>query len=222
MDASADQDLAAVYSAIRAYYGAKIAAYGPVPAGADWSCITTQEARFVQLLKLCDFSAPFALNDIGCGYGALATFLNKYHPETRIDYLGVDVSPEMIDRARGVRRDLERVEFVVANAAPRTADYSVASGIFNVKLNVPLERWEYFIGKTLGEMHAASRRGFAVNFMAPQTPDKPIRELYRTLPEHWIRYCETELEASVDLVADYGLREFTLLVRPRRSSDQRR
>src|SRR2546429_323650 len=122
-----DPELAEVYASIQDYYSARILAYGPTPRGVDWSCAITQEARFVQLLRLCDFSGTFALNDVGCGYGALMTHLTKYHAETDVDYLGFDVSWEMIRHAREVRRDLSRVSFVVANASPRVADYSVAS-----------------------------------------------------------------------------------------------
>ncbi|MGN8544218.1 class I SAM-dependent methyltransferase [Bradyrhizobium sp. 13971] len=70
------------------------------PARVDWSCQATQDLRFVQLLKLCDFSAPFSLNDIGCGYGALCAYLARRHPQAEIDYLGIDLSRAMISRAR--------------------------------------------------------------------------------------------------------------------------
>jgi hypothetical protein len=209
----ADLELVEVYAGIQSYYTAKITAFGPTPHGADWNSIITQEVRFVQLLKLCDFSGPFALNDVGCGYGALWSYLTKYHSETDINYLGFDVSPAMIEHAGRLRRDLSRASFMVANTSPRVADYSVASGTFNVKLDQPFERWERFIAKTLLEMHATSRRGFAVNFMTPQASDRAPQELYRTTPEPWTRYCEKEFGSSVEVLADYGLREFTLLIR---------
>ena len=91
---------ARVYSDIEAYYSARVAQYGATPMGVDWSCQATQSLRFVQLLKVCDFSAAFSLNDIGCGYGALAAFLAVRHPKSKIDYLGVDLSRAMIERAR--------------------------------------------------------------------------------------------------------------------------
>jgi len=56
-----------VYSDVEAYYGARVAKYGATPRGVDWSCQATQSLRFVQLLRICDFAAPFALNDVGCG-----------------------------------------------------------------------------------------------------------------------------------------------------------
>jgi SAM-dependent methyltransferase len=191
-----------------------VLAHGATARGADWSSFITQEVRFAQLLNLCDFSGPFSLNDVGCGYGALISYLAKYHPDKEIDYLGFDVSPEMIRHAMEVRWDLSNATALVADACPRVADYSVASGIFNVKLDHPLDLWERCIARTLRDMHRASRRGFAVNFMAPSGSSSPGMH-YWTMPKPWIAFCRNEIQSSVEVLADYGLREFTLLVRPK-------
>jgi SAM-dependent methyltransferase len=212
----ADDDLGDVFTTIERYYTRRVAKYGATPRGVDWTCRPTQELRFVQLLKLCSFTRNFSLNDVGCGYGALIAYLAARHPDATVDYLGVDLSPAMIRAATRLWRGRAGAKFVVANAIPRTADYSVASGIFNVKLDQSLQRWETFIATTLADMRATARRGFAVNFMAPLPPNEPTQvELYRTAPEPWVRYCEHTLGSSVDLLAGYGLREFTLLVRHR-------
>ena len=89
-----------VRARIEAYYGDKVARHGATPRGVDWTCVPTQELRFVQLLSLCDFSRPFSLNDLGCGYGALTGFISLFHPQAEVDYLGVDLSRAMIRRAR--------------------------------------------------------------------------------------------------------------------------
>lgn len=218
MRTAMDQEYAEVYASIESYYSEKITAFGPTPRGADWDSNITQEVRFLQLLKICNFSAPFALNDVGCGYGALLSYLTRYHFETYIDYLGFDVSPAMICQADSLQRDLSRAGFMVAKVSPRIADYSVASGIFNVKLDQPLDKWERYIGKTLVDMHTSSRLGFAVNFMTPSAVNENPEGLYCTTPNPWIRFCENQLRSSAKVLADYGLREFTLLVRPRDSA----
>jgi SAM-dependent methyltransferase len=208
------RQLADVYAGIDRYYSAKIAKYGANPLGVDWSCVPTQELRFLQLLKICDFSAPaFSLNDVGCGYGALLSFFAKYRHGTDLDYLGIDVSEAMVRQARRLWRRTNSARFTVACASPRLADYSVASGIFNVKLDQPLDLWERFIAATLDQMRATSRFGFAANFMSPVPPGvASTSNLYRTPPEPWVRHCRSHA-ASVEVVAGYGMREFTLLVR---------
>jgi SAM-dependent methyltransferase len=211
VEASVTPDLLA---GVEAYYTQKILRHGATPLGVDWPCARSQELRFAQLLKVCDFSAPFALNDLGCGYGALAAYLVKCHPGARVSYLGIDLSPEMIRRARQLRQNHRFCKFIVGNSLERKADYSIASGIFNVKLAQATERWESFIVATLIAMHSCSTRGFAVNFLAPQDRGQPVRRgLYRTPPVPWVRYCERRFHCSVELIGAYGLREFTLLVR---------
>lgn len=207
-----------VYSDVEAYYGARVAKYGATPRGVDWSCQATQSLRFVQLLRICDFAAPFALNDVGCGYGALCAFLDLRYPDSRVDYLGVDLSRAMVSRARRRFRRADR-RFAVGKASPRLADYSVASGVMNVNVGYSRPAWEDFIAAMLQDMRRTSRRGFSVNFMsevvaAPEATDNSsVTHLYRTSPERWIPYCENALGCSVETLDNYGMKEFTLLLR---------
>jgi SAM-dependent methyltransferase len=197
------------------YYGAKVRAHGATPAGADWRCEATQHMRFVQLLRLCPARAALSLNDIGCGWGGLLHFLARRRQLQRIDYLGVDLSPDMIQAAQRARpRFADR--FTLGTRAPRVADYSVASGIFNVRLDVPMNQWEAFVRRTLADLRETSRFGFAVNFMEPLPPpaESPAG-LYRPEPAQWPAYIERELGLQVEAVRGYGMRETTLLARVR-------
>lgn len=206
--------LARLLTEVEHYYTKKVVAHGAAPLGVDWSCVPTQEMRFAQLLKLCDFASPVSLNDIGCGYGALLAFLAKRYRGKRINYLGVDLSPAMIAQARALWRKRAHAAFATAGARPRIADYSVASGVFNVKLTQPVELWEQFVSMTLADMNATSRRGFAVNFLAPLPPDMlHTPELYRVAPDVWGTHCEKTFGSTVEVIGGYGMREYTLLVR---------
>jgi len=209
-----DDALAAVHAGIAAYYTGTLARFGATPLGVDWSCEPTQQLRFVQLLKLCDFAAPFSLNDVGCGYGALLAYLDWRHPACAVDYLGIDLAASMVRAARRRWRGRPAARFVVGHASPRIADYAVASGIFNVQLDQPTAAWEAFIAGTLDRMHRTTRRGFAVNF-ATLSPGAQTgrRGLYTSGPERWARHCAARFGAACEVVAGYGLREFTLLVR---------
>ncbi|MGJ4890118.1 methyltransferase domain-containing protein [Bradyrhizobium sp. HKCCYLRH3099] len=207
----------AVCSGVDAYYTDCVARHGATPRGVDWSCEATQSLRFVQLMKLCDTSAPFSLNDVGCGYGALVPFLAVRHSSCDIDYLGIDLSRAMISRARR-RFSGPRRRFIVAAQSPRVADYSVASGIMNVNVGYPREVWESYVKDLLRQMHATSRRGFSVNFMHADAVDELDREpaatrLYRTTPDIWSEHCAREFPVTVDILGNYGMKEFTLLVR---------
>ena len=206
-----------VYANVEAYYSARVARYGATPRGVDWSCQATQDLRFVQLLKVCDFSAPFSLNDIGCGYGALCAFLARRHPQAAIDYLGTDLSLAMIRRARR-RFSAPGRRFKVGKGGPRIATYSVASGVMNVNVGCSRQSWEAFVAQMLAEMRRTSLRGFAVNFVTDQAECTAGAtagqvQLYCTSPEPWIHYCERELGCAVETIDGYGMNEVTLLVR---------
>ncbi|CCD99767.1 class I SAM-dependent methyltransferase [Bradyrhizobium sp. STM 3809] len=208
--------LDAICSDVDAYYTACVARHGATPRGVDWSCEATQGLRFVQLMKLCDVSAPFSLNDIGCGYGALVPFLATRFASCEIDYLGIDLSRAMISRARRRYAGPQR-RFVVAAESPRVADYSVASGIMNVNVGYAREAWEDYVRAMLARMHATSRRGFAVNFVratddAEPDSDPATTRLYHTIPDVWAAHCERAFAARVDVIGNYGMKEFTLLV----------
>ncbi|HUB47248.1 MAG TPA: class I SAM-dependent methyltransferase [Acetobacteraceae bacterium] len=214
--AGGDLDPAQVHARIAEYYTQKVKAFGSTPLGVDWTCQPTQEMRFVQLLKLCDFSAPFSINDLGCGYGALAAFMHRRHGACAVDYLGIDLSGEMVRRARRRYRMHGGTRFATGSASPRAADYSVASGIFNVQLDVSAADWDAFITTTLQHLAATSQRGFAVNFVAAPPDGQRVKQgLYTTPPGRWVEYCANQIGADVQLIDGYGMHEFSLLVRRR-------
>jgi SAM-dependent methyltransferase len=213
---SARASLNQIASDVMSYYTDTLAQHGATPRGADWSCKPTQELRFVQLLRLCSFKAAFSLNDVGCGYGALRAFLHRRHRLASIEYLGVDLSEAMIDSARAHWGHLPQTRFEAAGASLRVADYSIASGLFNVRLHHTNDDWESWVTLVLQRLHAASQIGFAVNFLAPPQPDEARpQELYCPAIERWRSYCENELRSTVEPITGYGMREYTLLVRKR-------
>jgi SAM-dependent methyltransferase len=199
---------------ITTYYAGTLSQHGATPRGVDWSCKPTQELRFIQLLRLCSFDSAFSLNDIGCGYGALRGFLRQRHPRAEIDYLGIDLSAAMIDSARERWGHLAHTQFETAAAASRMADYGLASGVFNVRLDHADTDWEAWVAHTLKSLHASSRIGFSVNFLLPARPgESSPTALYRPPIERWTRYCEYTLKATVEPVTGYGMREYTLLIK---------
>ena len=207
---------------VRIYYSEAIERHGPVPLGVDWSSAASQYLRFLQLLQICDFDRPFSLNDFGCGYGALLDYLAWRHRGARVTYHGIDLSPSMIAAAtqRWARRP--HTTFRVGSRCVKMADYSVASGVFNVRLGQPVEQWEAYVEQILRDLCDHSRIGFAVDFMSPHDVAPTENELYRTPRSRWIAFCRRELGCVVRPLAGYGLREFTLLARRRSAGSRKR
>jgi SAM-dependent methyltransferase len=209
MHAGSDAQLSDIYAATERYYSRKALVYGPTPAGVDWPSAETQELRIAQLLKGFGLDATCSLNDVGCGYGATLDAIAKFYPTTKLDYIGIDLSAEMVRLAQVRWSGRTDAAFMVANVSPRIADYSIASGIFNVKLECKRERWEELVRRTLRQLCDTSRIGFAVNFLF-HDGEPGIPELYWTRPEPWVEYCKSQCESDVDVVSGYGPPEFTL------------
>jgi SAM-dependent methyltransferase len=197
--------------AVRRYYSEKIVEHGPSAKGVDWRDEASQELRFEQLLNVCDLSAPFTINDYGCGYGALATYLEELGVDFR--YTGFDISTEQLAQARALV-DSDRCRFVEREDELERADYTVASGIFNVRLDAPVEAWAAQAHETLARIDALSARGFSFNMLTSYSDPELMREdLWYADPREVFDHCKRTFSRWVALLHDYGLWEFTILVR---------
>jgi SAM-dependent methyltransferase len=195
--------------AVERYYSGKLEAHGPTPAGVDWNSADSQAMRFEQLLKLCDPAAPFSLNDYGCGYGALLTDLRRRG--WPVQYRGFDLSPQMVEQARRLHPE---TPFTTREADLTAADYAVASGIFNVRLQASDEDWRQYLEDTLARLDALGRRGFAFNVLSTHSdPARRRPDLYYADPCALFEHCRRVHSPRVALLHDYPLFEFTLVVR---------
>lgn len=196
----------------RAYYQGKIHAHGANPVGVDWGNETAQRLRFEQLLKVLPRSSASipSINDLGCGYGALLAHLEEQGRQT--DYLGIDLVPAMVEAAR--ERFPARGRFEVGSRCPRVADYCVASGLFNVRNEVPPADWQAFILDVLDDLHAHSRLGFAFNCLTSYSDTDRMRPtLHYGDPLWYFDLCKRKYARNVALLHDYGLYDFTIIVR---------
>lgn len=198
-----------ILSRVQEYYDEKLRTHGPTARGVDWKSPESQELRFAQLAKLIDHDQPFTINDFGCGYGALIDFLESHGFQFR--YVGFDISSEMIVQAEELHAGLR---FVTERGDLPEADYTIASGIFNVKLSTPEAEWKDYMLDVLDTMNSLSKRGFAFNALTKYSDAEFKRSnLYYADPLFFFDYCKTKYSKFVTLLHDYPLYEFTILVR---------
>lgn len=194
------------------YYAAKLAEHGETPHGVDWNGEESQVLRFEQLSKVIDQPGGFSLNDLGCGYGALCDYLNAHYQD--FTYNGCDVSENMIRVARHRYSNYPNIHFAGAAEPPALADYGIASGIFNVKLDRGNAEWRDYLEATLDKLGRTSRRGFAFNCLTSYSEADKMRDhLYYADPCALFTLCKRRYSRHVALLHDYGLYEFTILVR---------
>jgi SAM-dependent methyltransferase len=194
------------------YYAAKLAEHGPTPQGVDWRTAESQDLRFTQLVTASRPDTDASILDFGCGYGSLAARLRR--DGYRGAYCGYDVSPEMVAAAASAQAGLPGCTFTADASTLRPADYTVASGIFNVRMDIGTSDWEAHIRGTLDTMAGLSRRGFAFNMLTRYADADRMRpDLYYGDPGSWLTYCLDRFSRHAAILHDYPLYEFTLFVR---------
>lgn len=198
---------------VATYYAEKLAEHGDTPRGVDWNGEQSQMVRFAQLCKIIDPKTPnFSLNDLGCGYGALLDYLRDKH--ANCTYLGVDVSKEMIKVAEQRHATVDQARFISAAEPDKAADYGLASGIYNVRLGCSDAEWFDYLQATLDVLDRTSSLGFAFNCLTSYSDEDKKRDyLYYADPCRLFDLCKRRYSRQVALLHDYGLYEFTILVR---------
>jgi SAM-dependent methyltransferase len=197
---------------VREYYDGKLSAHGATPAGVDWNSRESQELRFAQLARLWENDPGASVLDYGCGYGALATWLRAHGHAG--PYVGFDVSANMAEAAGRETAALDGCAFTTARRTLEPADYAVASGIFNVKLETSDADWRAYVLETIDDLASVGRRGWAFNALTLYSDAERRRpDLYYADPLELFDHCTRTFSRYVALLHDYPLYEFTLLVR---------
>lgn len=205
--------MSSIYEEVRSYYLTTFSEHGEAPRGVDWNGRESQMLRFQQLLKVVDEDkAPWSLNDLGCGYGAILDAVRKKkHCHA---YIGYDLVDEMLAAARLRWADCTISIDFINGTEMRPADYSVASGIFNVKGDRKEGDWMEYVLATLKAMHTASKKGFSFNMLTIFS-DAPYMKanLYYADPMFFFNYCKRCFSRNVALLHDYDLYEFTMIIK---------
>jgi SAM-dependent methyltransferase len=195
-----------------AYYAGKFAEHGARPEGVDWRDEASQRLRFDQLLAVCDDLDDATILDWGCGYGALLAHLRARGLDA--EYRGFELAEEMVAHAEETFAGDGRARFTADAAALPEADYVLASGVFNVKQDVPEEEWAAYAAAEIRRMAEHARRGLAFNVLtAYSDPERMRPDLWYPEPAALFDLCKRELSRHVALLHDYGLWEFTIHVR---------
>jgi SAM-dependent methyltransferase len=173
----------------------------------DWESVEAQELRFDALIRSIDLSGK-SLLDVGCGLGDLHTFLTRRG--IKVDYLGIDLLPEMISTARlrnpGVAfRDLDL--FRNPDSIERTFDVVFCSGIFNLNLG----NNHAFLEEALEVFFRLANEAVVFNLLHKRSPDPDHHYFYFTpdevIPKVW------PYSDDIRILDDYLANDFTVAVR---------
>ena len=196
---------------VKSYFDKRIQEHGASPRGSDWNSETSQNTRFDQLLKVIEMQS-FSLLDYGCGYGALADYLDAKGFDVK--YFGYDILESAIETARNAHLDKPHRVFFTDKSQLPICDYTVASGIFNFRGDQSFENWTEYVLGVLNEFNQLSLHGFSSNFLTKYSDaDKMRPDLYYADPMFLFDHCKRNFSKNVALLHDYRLYDFTLIVR---------
>lgn len=196
------------------YFKEKLETFGATPKGVDYNGLPAQWIRFEALSRVIDTSAPFTVIDYGSGYGAYLDFLIE--KKWQYEYYGVDLIEEMVIAGRELHKEHANAHFTTDEKQCPVSDYLIASGIFNVKMESPYEEWQEFVVQTLKRMDVLCSKGFSFNVLskysdADRMASRP--DLFYADPLFLFDYCKRNFSRNVALLHDYGLYDFTILIR---------
>jgi hypothetical protein len=182
--------------------------HGPNAAGAGWRDEASQRLRFAQLVRSLRIEPgqPITVNDLGCGWGALYSFLGDAGYQVE-GYRGHDICPAMLEAGRQLL-GRPAAEFVPSGQIVAPADYAFASGIFNIRIGSTAE-WKRYARDVLADMAGQSARGFAFNMLTTHNTYAEDRFFYGD-PAEWLDWCLRELSPDAQLLHDYPAYEWTI------------
>jgi SAM-dependent methyltransferase len=151
-------------------YRNRLANRGSTAQGVFWRSQTSQIARFDALLSLVHKLAPqkpVTIADIGCGYGAMLEFINKTPVYAQTIYHGVDINRAMITACQQTFPK-ENALFTMGNAPPKSVDFCVFSGTFNLTHSENPDLWMDYIFVCLERCMERARYGLVLNLLCAQ------------------------------------------------------
>lgn len=129
----------------------------------DWESEEAQTARFKTLLENFNINGEVLL-DVGCGLGHLAEYIDNNN--INLYYIGIDIMPEMIDRAnkktfKNIHPQFMTIDFFKNSDIEDDFDYIYSSGIFNLNLG----NNEEFLRNAVRDFLIAARKGVCFNLL---------------------------------------------------------
>lgn len=155
-----------LYKRLGKYYDRFSKHYGGDYRALNWTSTASQQKRFEIIADL--LPADCSINDVGCGHGDLLLFLFDKQDKCITNYWGYDLSQRILNNIPEALKSRKEVSFYHINGPNLlfTADYSVASGIFNT--NFRLSRRKHHLTafeEVLNAMWEKSNQGIIFNLL---------------------------------------------------------
>ena len=192
------------FKTIADFYNERVRIFGHDPRACDYGRAESQQRKFAVLSRMTDYSQASVL-DVGCGFADFAEYLLKRYEG--VEYHGLDLSEEMIAKARSVRPELNlRVGNVFELPQDESYDIITANGIFYL-LGANAE---YLMMQIVAEMYKRSRKGVVFNSLSSWASVHENGEYYAN-PLKVLEWCR-KLSPWIALNHNYLQHDFTVYI----------
>lgn len=189
---------------IARFFDELVATHSLGPEALDYGSTQSQLARFAVMSSVLDLNG-LRLLDVGCGLADYADYL-----EGRFDsvaYVGVDISPKMVDRARERRPDLDlRVANVLDASFENRFDVVNANGIFYLLGDDAMT----LMPRLIARMWELADRAVAFSSLSTWAPERLANE-FQADPIEILAFCRT-LTPRVVFRHDYMPHDFSVFL----------
>ncbi len=170
-----------------------------------WSSTEIQEIRFKVLADI-GISTGDSVLDVGCGFADFKKWFAIYFG--RLDYTGIDLSPDLLREARKRHFDARLFEgdLFDMDFAEQSFDWVILSGALNENLH---DDGAYAF-RTVTRMYELCSKGAAFNLLDAR--HLKVHDLQSHLPETVLSYCRSICE-DCQLTDDYLKNDFTIYMR---------
>ena len=179
--------------------------YGYHPNALYWSGREIQEIRFKVLADIGIQDGDSVL-DLGCGFGDFKSW--AIEQGVRLNYTGVDLSPDILTQAKKrhadgifLSGDLFDMDF-----EEKSFDWVILSGALNEQLNDD----SAYAKSVIDRMYALCRKGVAFNMLDARF--LKAHDLHSQIPQDILLYCQ-QLCPNCELYDDYLKNDFSIYMR---------
>lgn len=189
---------------IAARFNGLITAYGDDPKALDYGSWASQRARFRALAEVLPLNGRRVL-DVGCGYAGFYDYLvDRYGP---VQYEGVDISPQAINKARRRHPSLSlRVLDILEEDPGEPYDFVVANGVFYLLGEDAFE----IMSALIRRMFELARRAVAFTTLSAWAERRTPGEFHAD-PLRTLAFCRT-LTPRIALRHDYLPHDFAVFL----------
>lgn len=192
------------FESIANFYNERVIQYGHDPRACDYGRAKSQQQKFEVLSQITNYSKSSVL-DVGCGFADFAHYLFERYDG--VDYHGLDLSVEMISKARLSSPDLDlRVGNILDLPSTESYDIITANGIFYLLGDeAPLKMQELVLA-----MYKRSRKGIVFNSLSSWANIQEKDEYYANPLDvlEWSR----KLSPWIIFRHDYLRHDFTIFI----------